>query len=211
MCQAQYNRRRKTTCEVKSIDVTVTNGTLSSVSWNCNTPVPVGYVGLSTYTFAPGTCIPVMTTCVDAKVSGIVTITYDIVFANGEKCQKIIQLDCIATQATCCDKVTVEKVVNSDGTVTCCAKLTTTCEVKSIAVTVTNGTLSSVSWNCNTPIPAGYVGLSTYTFAPGTCIHVMTTCVDAKVSGIVTITYDIVFANGEKCQKKIELDCTATC
>ena len=205
MGKANCSAKITTTCEVKAIAVTVTNGTLSSVNWNCTTAIPTGYIGLSAYTFAPGSCIPEMTNSVDATTSGTVTITYDITFSNGEKCQKSIDLDC--SVPLCCDKVKVEPVVDATGKASCCAKITTTCEVKSISVIVSNGTLSSASWNCPTTIPTGYVGQTAYTFAPGSCIPVMTTCVDAIKSGMVTITYDIVFANGETCQKTVRLDC----
>ncbi|MDP2335268.1 MAG: SdrD B-like domain-containing protein [Bacteroidota bacterium] len=196
-----------TNCEVKAIAVTVTNGTLNSVNWNCTTAIPTGYIGQSSYTFGPGNCNPVMTTSVDATTSGIVTITYDITFSNGEKCQKKVDLDCSVPTAVCCDKVKVEPVVDATGKASCCAKITATCEVKSIAVIVSNGTLSSASWNCPTTIPTGYVGQTAYTFAPESCTPEMTTCVDAIKSGMVTITYDIVFTNGETCQKTIRLDC----
>ena len=192
-------------CQVKAIAVTVTNGTLSSVSWNCSTAIPTGYIGQSTYTFAPGNCNPEMTTSVDATTSGTVTITYDITFSNGETCQKKVDLDC--SIPSCCEGVIVEPVAGAEGVAACCAKITTTCEVKSILVNVTNGTLSSASWNCTTPIPSNYIGTNTYTFAPGGCIPVLTTCVDATNSGIVTITYVIGFSNGETCRKTIQLDC----
>ncbi|MFA6609153.1 MAG: SdrD B-like domain-containing protein, partial [Candidatus Paceibacterota bacterium] len=148
-----------------------------------------------------------MTTSVDAIASGTVTITYDITFANGEKCQKKVDLDCSVPTVVCCDKVKVEPVVDATGKASCCAKITTTCEVKSISVIVSNGTISSASWNCPATIPTGYVGQTAYTFAPGSCPPVMTTCVNAIKSGMVTITYDIVFASGETCQKTIRLDC----
>jgi len=203
--KAACSAKITTTCEVKAIAVTVTNGTLSSANWNCTTAIPTGFIGLSAYTFAPGSCLPEMTTSVDAIASGTVTVTYDITFSNGDICQKSVQLDC--SVPLCCDKVTVEPVVDATGKASCCAKITATCEVKAIAVTVTNGKLRSANWNCPTTIPTGYVGQSAYTFAPGGCIPVLTTCVDAINSGMVMITYDIDFANGETCQKTIRLDC----
>jgi hypothetical protein len=198
-----------TTCKVKAVEVKVTNGVLSSTSWNCTTPVPPGYLNQSSYTFAPGGCVLSMNNCVTPVQSGIVTITYAITFENGEKCEKTIELDCVATEPSCCDSVKVERIMNADGTAACCTELTTTCEVKSLTINVNNGTLSSVNWNCNTPVPAGYAGQSSFTFAPGNCIPVVKTCVSPTSSGIVTITYSIVFANGEKCEKIIELDCLA--
>ncbi len=194
------------TCPVKSIKVIVTNGTLSSVSWNCTTPVPSGYAGQSSFTFAPGTCNLSMNTCVDATITGPVTITYEVEFANGEKCEKKIELNCTGL-SSCCDGVKVEPVVGADGTAACCAKISTTCKVKAIDVTVTNGYLSSTTWNCATPVPSGYIGQSSYTFAPNGCVVDMVNCVNAKQSGVVVINYVIYFENGEKCEKRIELDC----
>ena len=199
-----------TTCEVKSIKVTVSNGTLSSVSWNCTAPIPSGYIGQSSYTFAPGGCIVNMNTCVDATTTGIVTLTYDVEFANGEKCQKKFELDCTAHPSNCCEGVKVEPVVNANGTDDCCVKISTTCKVKAIDVTVTNGYLNSTTWNCATPVPAGYVGQSSYTFAPNGCVIDMVNCVTPNQSGVVVVNYVIYFENGQKCEKKIEIDCKAT-
>ncbi|HAH23368.1 MAG TPA: hypothetical protein DCL77_06380 [Prolixibacteraceae bacterium] len=201
-----------TTCPVKSINVLVSNGTLSSVSWNCTTAVPTGYIGQSSYIFAPGTCNVSMNTCANATTTGIVTITYQVEFANGQKCEKKIDLDCTAS-GNCCDGVKIEKVTDATGT-KCCARISTTCKVKAIDVTVTNGTLSSTSWNCTTVVPTGYVGQSTYTFAPNGCVVDMVNCINPIQSGVVVVSYVIYFENGEKCEKKIELDCsvtTATC
>lgn len=86
-----------TTCAVKEISVDVTNGTLASVDWNCTDPVPTGYIGKNVYTFQLAGCIPEMVTCVNATTSGTVTISYEVTFTNGEKCKKIIELECNAT------------------------------------------------------------------------------------------------------------------
>ena len=195
-----------TTCKVKAIDVTVTNGYLSSATWNCPTPIPSGYVGQSTYTFAPNGCVIDLVTCVNAAQSGVVVINYVIYFENGEKCEKRIELDCKSTLESCCDSIKVEPVRSATGAEECCAKVTTTCRVKSVDVSITNGTFASTSWNCGT-LPSGYVGQSSFTFAPNGCVIDMTNCVKPTQSGIVVITYVFYFENGDKCEKTIELDC----
>ena len=152
-----------------------------------------------------------LTTCVNAKITGVVTINYVVYMSNGEKCEKSVKLDCKA--ATCCDKTRLDKVLNADGTASCCLRLKTDCEVKSVNVAVTNGTISSANWNCG-PIPAGYVGQSNYTFAANGCIVDLTNCFNATQTGVVVVTYTITYSNGETCKKTIELDCkreTSSC
>jgi uncharacterized repeat protein (TIGR01451 family) len=199
-CCAQISSK----CDVDSISVSVLNGTISSANWNCGA-IPAGYVGQSAYTFVAGGCPADLITCVDAKQSGVVTINYVVYMSNGEKCEKSFKLDCKAK--TCCEKVKLEKVENADGTVGCCVKLTTECEVKSILVKITNGTFSSNSWNCTATIPAAAIGQSSYTFAPSNCVVEMENCISATQPGAVTVTYIINFANGEECEKVIDLDC----
>ena len=193
--------RLVTSCEVETIDVTVDNGTISSASWNCGT-LPTGFVGQSTFTFDANNCATDMTLCVEAIVSGVVTVTMEITYANGERCEKVIELNCEAT--SCCDNIIFEQI-EGEG---CCTVLTTECEVESVEVIVTNGTLSSVSWNCGT-LPTDYFGKDNYVFQTNGCAVDMTACVNADQTGVVTVTYIITFANGEKCEKTIETDCEA--
>ncbi len=199
-----------TTCKVKVVEVKVTNGVLSSTSWNCTTPVPPGYLNQSSYTFAPGGCVLSMNNCVTPTQSGIVVISYVITFENGEKCEKKIELDCTATEPSCCDSVKVEPVTPDDGTASCCAKLTTTCKVKGVDVTITNGTFISTGWNCTSPLPSGYAGQSSYFFATNGCVLEMKNCVKPDQTGPVVISYVIYFENGEECRKEIRLECEAT-
>jgi hypothetical protein len=191
-------------CDVDSVGVSITNGTIASASWSCGN-LPAGYVGQSNYTFAAGVCPVTMSVCVDPVVTGVVTVTFMVYFSNGEKCEKTIELDCTA-DASCCDSVRVEKVQTAADPNSCCARLITECEVKSVDVTVTNGTIASANWNCGA-LPAGYVGQSSFTFAANNCVVDMTTCVTPTQSGIVTLTYTVNFSNGEVCKKTIEMDC----
>ena len=131
---------------------------------------------------------------------------------NCEDCDKTIELDC-AVYENCCDSVKVEPIVNADGTEECCAKITTDCEVESIAVSVTNGTISSTIWNCGT-VPTGFAGQSNYTFSANACAVEMINCFDATQSGSVTVNYLITFLDGTTCEKSITLDCkvdSSTC
>jgi uncharacterized repeat protein (TIGR01451 family) len=203
--------RIKSKCDVQKVNLAITNGTISSASWNCG-PIPSGYVGQSNYTFVANGCAMDLTTCFDAIQTGTVSVIYTVTLTDGTVCTKELKFDCTATPH-CCDSVKVETVKNPDGTANCCARLKTTCEVETIVVNVTNGTLGTASWNCG-PLPNGYVGQSSYTFQPNGCIVDLTTCVDAIQTGVVTVTYSITFKNGETCKKTIDLKCnvsTACC
>lgn len=196
-----------TECEVDSVTVNVLNGTIAGASWNCGV-LPSGYIGQSSYTFNAANCVLNMNTCVEPDSSGVVSIHYVIYFANGEKCEKRIQMDCKAEPKECCDKVKLEQVSDAAGN-ECCAQLITDCEVKSIQIDVNNGTISNTTWNCGT-VPAASAGQSSYTFDANGCKVEMTNCFDATVSGPVTVDYVITFANGETCRKTLTFDCKAT-
>ncbi len=191
------------TCELDSVKVTVTNGTLVSNSWTCGTTMPAAAIGQSTYTFASNNCVVDMTNCIQADQTGAVTVLYNAYFTNGERCEKEIQMDCNGGGGECCENIKLESVQSDDG---CCVRLVTACEVESVEVTVGNGLISSANWNCGSLSP-GYVGQSNYTFNANACVVDMTTCVSAFQTGIVTLNYTITFVNGEKCEKSIELDC----
>jgi hypothetical protein len=193
-------------CEVDSIQVSVLNGTISSASWNCGA-IPTGYAGQSTWTFNAGGCAADLVTCFDAKQTGVVTVNYVIYLSNGEKCEKQIKFDCKAE--TCCEKTRLENVMAADGTTTCCLRLITECEVKSIQVDLVNGTIGSTSWNCG-PLPAGYLGQSSFVFPANGCVVDMTNCFNAIKTGIVIVTYTITFQNGETCKKVMDFNCEAT-
>jgi uncharacterized repeat protein (TIGR01451 family) len=199
--------RITTTCEVDSVAVSISNGTFSSSSWNCGN-MPGAHVGQSSYTFIANNCVVDMVNCIDPDSTGTVVISYVVYFANGEVCEKRLVLDCEVEEPKCCENVKLEKYTDPHGTEDCCVQLTTECEVKSVAVSVTNGTIASAAWNCGT-LPAGYIGQSNFTFAPGNCALDMKLCVNATTTGLVVINYVITFENGEVCEKRIELDCKA--
>src|SRR5690606_16865805 len=108
----------------------------------------------------------------------------------------------------CCDSIEVRAIQDPTNPNSCCAQISSKCDVDSISVSVLNGTISSANWNCGA-IPAGYVGQSSYTFNAGGCPADLITCVDAKQSGVVTINYVVYMSNGEKCEKSFKLDCKA--
>jgi uncharacterized repeat protein (TIGR01451 family) len=194
-------------CEIKAVNISLTNGTFSSATSSCGTLAP-GYVGQSSWTFAPGNCTPVdLITCIDAIQTGIVIANYTIYFANGDSCTKVLDLDCEA-KVDCCDSINVEQVHNSDGTLGCCTRIESKCDVEKITVSVNNGTISSASWNCG-PIPAGFVGQSTHTFVANGCAADLVLCFDAIQTGWVTVTYTITLTNGEVCEKTIRIECKA--
>ena len=192
--------RITTTCEVKSITVQVANGTIASASWNCGT-LPTGYAGQSTFIFPANNCVLDMNVCVDATQPAV-TLTFIINFSNGQVCDKVFQMQCHAPN--CCDSVKIEKVQGAE----CCARITTTCPVKAVGVTVTNGTIASAGWSCGT-LPTGYVGQSTFIFPANNCLLDMTTCIAASQTG-VTIDYVIYFADGTECKKSFKMECKVT-
>jgi hypothetical protein len=115
---------------------------------------------------------------------------------------------CLTVQpaVNCCDSVKVTKIDGAE----CCARITTTCEVKSITVQVNGGTIASAAWNCGT-LPTGYAGQSSFNFPANNCILDMNVCVNAT-SPAVSITYIINFTNGQVCDKMFQMDCqAATC
>lgn len=193
--------RLETRCEVKSVNVSINNGTLSNISWNCGA-LPTGYIGLNQYQLGANNCAIDMTTCVDATLTGAVTITFDIIFANGEHCKKEISIDCTTDPVNCCESLIVERI-QGDG---CCARIVSSCPVESVKVIVDNGVLTSTSWNCG-PLPTGYINQNSYTFTPGGCILDMTNCIEATYPGGTTITYSVQFLDGTKCEKVIKLPC----
>ncbi len=193
--------RLSSKCEVKSIEVNVTNGTISSANWNCGT-LPSGFIGQSSFTFTPNNCALELSACFDPDQNGPLSVSFTITFANGETCEKTIDLDCAPTD--CCESVKIEKQQDE-----CCARLTTDCEVESVEVTVGNGVISSAAWNCGA-LPSGFVGQSNFTFNANACIPDMSVCVSPNQTGTVTITFNITFVNGETCEKTIEMDCKAS-
>ncbi len=108
----------------------------------------------------------------------------------------------------CCEGLQIEKI-QDPAVGNCCLHIATKCEVDSIRLVVDNGTFSTASWNCH-DIPDDYTGQNIYTFKADGCAVDMITCVNADVSGTVTIGYTVYFANGEVCEGREQMDCKAT-
>lgn len=196
-------------CEIDSVQITVTNGVFSSNNWNCSTPIPTGAIGQSTYMFDAVSCALNMTNCFTAAQQGMISVNYIFFFANGEKCEKGIELDCPVGQANCCDSISLEAYHDADlGE--CCVRVGTQCEVDSIQVSINNGVFSANNWNCSATIPGAAIGQSSYTFEAASCVLNMTNCIAASQTGTVSIGYVFYLANGEKCEKKIDMDCKAS-
>ncbi|MBK6824381.1 MAG: hypothetical protein IPG87_15890 [Saprospiraceae bacterium] len=101
----------------------------------------------------------------------------------------------------CCDSAFIYK------TDSCCSHLESTCEVKSINISVANGTISNLFWNCGT-IPPGYLGSTNFTYTPTTaCPLALDLCVNANGLNPVTITYTITFIDGSSCIKTETKNC----
>jgi hypothetical protein len=195
----------RTLCNVDSVTITVSNATFDAVSWNCGT-IATGYSGLSSYTFVADSCTLDMSACFNAIVTGAVTATYIIYMSNGQQCQQSIDFDCQASTKECCENIVLKQSVDAAGNLLCCADLTTDCAVDSVNVQLTNGLFSSVAWNAGS-ISGSYIGQLAFTFDAGQSILSMTTCVDAIVTGTVTLNYLIYMSNGEICEKQLQFDC----
>ncbi len=195
-------------CEVDSVMVTVNNGVFSSNTWSCSTPIPTDAIGESSYTFDAASCVLNMTNCFTAdQTGGVLTVTYVFFMANGEKCEKQVQMDCSYVAENCCDSIMLETYQDPDlGE--CCVRVAADCEVDSVMVTVNNGVFSSNTWNCTDPIPTDAIGQSSYTFDAMSCVLNMTNCFTADQVGVLTVTYVFFMANGEKCEKQVQLDCS---
>lgn len=93
--------RLRATCPIKSVQVLLSGGTFSNVSFLGASSSCFGsstaYVGTSSYTWGAvsGPCPSLdMMVCFNANGSGMVTVTYVITFANGQVCEKQQSYEC---------------------------------------------------------------------------------------------------------------------
>ena len=119
-----------------------------------------------------------------------------------------LTVDTTLVSVSCCDSIKIERVPGGDGVIGCCAKITATCEVDSVKVFVSNGTITSINSTCG-QVPSGYAGQTSFSWAAGGCIPAVSVCVDPAQSGPVYISFQLYMSNGEICDKRIELDCKA--
>jgi uncharacterized repeat protein (TIGR01451 family) len=193
-------------CEVDSVVVNITNGTFSSVNWNCGN-LPGDYVGESSYTFDAAQCAVDMTTCVEPDSTGSVSVSYTVYYTNGEVCEEKMQMDCHVSEPTCCENVIVD-IYQDPDLGECCAQFVSECETDSVVVSIHNGTFSAATLN-GTSLSSGFAGQSSFTFDTNSTTADLVTCVTPDSTGVVYISYVSYFANGEKCEKRVEMDCKA--
>ncbi len=197
-----------TKCDVDSIKVHVTNGTISSGNSQCALLVG-GFIGLTDFTFKYNPCTVAGDICFDPTDNSSVQVAFDFYYSNGDECSRKIVLDSCIT--VCCDTccvdslITIEQTVNEDGN--CCTHLTTACEVEKVVIDVTDGFLDMVRCDgCGGMQPA--VGQTNYAFGTTSQPLDLRVRVNPLLAGNPTINFTIYFINGEICQRSINLDCS---
>ena len=212
------SRIQSKNCEIKSVTVNITNGTIGGVTFGTNTATcfnnPSPAIGLTNYTFTPisGVCTNFTAQiCPTPTVAGIVIVNYSFTFANGETCRKADTLKCELIP-NCCDGA---QFVPSQPTVDkCCSQLITKCPVKLVTVSViSGGTLGNVTFGgLSASFYTGLTGstLTTASFgassAPATGLDI-TVCPKVTTSPII-LHYVINFTNGQVCEKNDTLKCS---
>jgi uncharacterized repeat protein (TIGR01451 family) len=206
-------------CEIKRVNVTLTNGTISGATFAGASATcynnPSAAIGLATYAFSPvsGVCGGLdLEVCAKATTAGWVYLNYVIEFANGEKCEKkdSVKCDVIITDG-CCRET---KVIRYNADQKCCSQLVAVCAIKQVKVSISNGFLGNVSFagtsaGCYTPLVGS--SLTSASFNPS-CAATSNTGIDILVCPKATanptiINYTIIFANGEICEKADTLNC----
>ena len=196
-----------TTCEVKTVEVTVNNGTIQSVNSNCTTTA-TGYIGSDYFLFTFNPCI--ITNggiCFTPNTPGTsISVTIEFTFLNGQKCKHDIKLEgCLET--SCCDSIQIQQLSSPDGN--CCALITSSCPVDSVHIQLTNSTFHFAQWSCTDSIPNLYINLTEYTFISNGCSIDLRTRVNPSISGGSPIVhYTVYLSNGEICRDNITLNCT---
>jgi uncharacterized repeat protein (TIGR01451 family) len=210
------------TCDIKSIKVVLTNGTISGAAFSGPSAAcyanPAPAIGQTSYTFNPASSACVgfdLQICANATVAGNVILDYLITFSNGQECRRFDTLKCEVIPPVDCCKET--QVISYDNVDKCCSQLITKCPVKLVTVSVLNGTLGNVTFAGTTA--SFYTGLTnsaltTANFgassSPTGGID-MTTCpISANNGNPVYINYVIYFTDGTECKKSDTLKCAVT-
>jgi len=194
-------------CETDSVMVSITNGTFDTATLN-GTSLSSGFSGQSSFTFDTNSTTADLVTCVTPASTGVVYIDYVTYFANGEKCESRVEMDCKAPEPECCENVKVD-VFQDPDLGECCAQFVSECETDSVMAIVSNGTFDFATLNGAT-LTSGFAGQSSFTFDTNSAPAELITCVTPNSTGAVYITYVSYFANGEKCEKRVEMDCKAS-
>jgi uncharacterized repeat protein (TIGR01451 family) len=203
-------------CEIKKVNVTLTNGTISGATFAgtsaaCfNNPSPS--IGTTNYSFTPisGVCSTLdLQICANATTSGWVYLNYVVEFANGTKCDRRDSVQCQVIDKKCCEGIKITTLQNEQQ---CCSQISTECPVRSIQIDITGGVLGNVSFaGASAGLYTGLTGsiLTTTTISassvPASGLN-MTVC--PKPSNNPTIIhYVVTFVNGEKCERYDTLNC----
>lgn len=193
-------------CETDSVVVSIYNGTFASATLN-STALSSGFTGQSSFAFDTNSTSTELITCVAPDSTGLVVISYIAYFSNGEKCEKRVEMDCKATPSECCDNVKVD-VFQDPDLAECCAQFVSECETDSVVVSIHNGIFASATLS-GTSLSSGFAGQSNFTFDTNSTSANLITCVTPDSTGVVVVSYVAYFANGEVCEKRIEMDCKA--
>jgi hypothetical protein len=104
------------------------------------------------------------------------------------------------------DGTTIYNQADMDGE--CCAQFVSECETDSVVAIISNGTFDSATLN-GASLSSGFAGQSSLTFDTNSTTADLVTCVTPNSTGVVYISYVTYFANGEKCESRVEMDCKA--
>ena len=209
--------RLVTECPIKSIKITVTNGTLGNVTFTGSWAACLSNLtnsSLTTMTWVPTCPAPVPSSAVTVCpiATGIpVIIQYTITFINGEVCTRFDTLECPIKD--CCKLVQVNHVSNPQF---CCSRLVSPCPVKNIKISVINGTLGDVTFSgLNAACYTNLVNSSATTMNfPASCSPTsgigVTVCPKPSANP-VTVIYVISFTNGQTCTIVDKFECFLNC
>lgn len=185
-------------CVIRSIEVTITNGKMSNPSWNCTDPIDQ-VSGVTTHLFyTNNACITNLAFDVSPNGPGEVQVAYFVNFTNGSRCQKDFFYTCSDQPLDCCEGITLNQ---TPGT-TNCARITSTCAIKSVKIDVENGRIETLKWPC-TGIGAGFENQTSFSIPSGGCPLDMNVCFIASNFTEVVATYTLELENGTICTKKI--------
>jgi hypothetical protein len=194
-------------CETDSVVVSISNGTFSTATLN-GTSLSSGFADQSSFTFDTNSTSADLITCVTPDSTGTVVISYVAYFANGEVCDERVEVDCKVQEPECCENVKVNVFQDPDMEDECCARFVSECETDSVMVSIHNGTFATATLN-GTSLSSGFAGQSSFTFDTNSTSANLITCVTPDSTGIVAVSYVAYFSNGEKCERKVEMDCKA--
>lgn len=209
--------RLVTECPVKSIKISVINGSLGNVTftgpWSaCFSNLTNSALTTMTWASSCSGLVPssAVTVCPIATAIPVI-IQYTITFANGEVCQRVVTLQCPVKD--CCKLVQVNHVSNQQ---ICCSRLFSPCPVRSIKISVINGTLGNVTFSglnaaCYTNLVNSSLTSMNFT---ASCIPTsglgVTVC-PKPAANPVTVVYVITFMNGQICEKVDKFECVLNC